>query len=163
MPRAVLHTNLFFLNRCNGVDRLEGGLRVDVGLQRGKLRDVPGHITAAEQTGQRLRDRDPAGEAGGAQLRHIPGREQQMDTPSSANHSNLAKMRAYLRTQTVEPGVMQTILGRAIDCGGIATGRLTPRIMSLPTSLARHEILMTFEFLSGEVIEEIVDGVFCGW
>jgi hypothetical protein len=38
--------------------------------------------------------------------------------------------------------------------------RLTPRIVSLPTDLARHEILMTFERLSDEAIKEIVDGVF---
>jgi AcrR family transcriptional regulator len=71
-------------------------------------------------------------------------------------HSNLADMKA----QIVDPDVMQTILGRAIDRGEIAAARLTPRIMSLPTDLARHEILMTFEPLSDEAIKEIVDEVF---
>ena len=76
------------------------------------------------------------------------------------NHSNLADLRANLRTQIGEPDVMQTILGRAIDRGEIAAARLTPRIVSLPTDLARHEILMTFERLSDEAIKEIVDGIF---
>ncbi len=75
-------------------------------------------------------------------------------------HSSLADMRAHLRAQIVEPDVMQIILGRAIDRGEIAAARLTPRIVSLPTDLARHEILMTFEPLSDEAIREIVDEVF---
>ena len=75
-------------------------------------------------------------------------------------HSNLADMRAHLRAQIVEPDVMQTILGRAIDRGEIAAARLTPRIVSLPTDLARHEILMTFRPLSDDAIKEIVDEVF---
>ena len=75
-------------------------------------------------------------------------------------HSNLADMRAHLRAQIVEPDVMQTILGRAIDRGEIAAARLTPRIVSLPTDLARHEVLMTFEPLSDDAINEIVDEVF---
>jgi AcrR family transcriptional regulator len=75
-------------------------------------------------------------------------------------HSNLANMRAHLRAQIVNSDVMQTILGRAIGRGEIAAARLTPRIVSLPTDLARHEILMTFEPLSDEAIKEIVDEVF---
>lgn len=51
-------------------------------------------------------------------------------------------------------------VGRAIERGEIAAARLTPRIVSLPTDLARHEVLMTFERLSDEAIKEIVDGVF---
>jgi len=76
------------------------------------------------------------------------------------NHSNLAELRVQLRRQIVEPDVMQTILGRAIDRGEIAAGRLTSRIVSLPTDLARHEVLMTFERLSDEAIQEIVGEVF---
>ncbi len=71
-------------------------------------------------------------------------------------HSNFADTRA----QIVDSDVMQTILGRAIDRGEIAPARLTPRIVSLPTDLARHEILMTFAPLSDEAIREIVDEVF---
>jgi hypothetical protein len=69
-------------------------------------------------------------------------------------------MRANLRAQIVDSDVMQTILGRAINRGEIAAARLTPRVVSLPTDLARHEILMTFEPLSDEAIKEIVDEVF---
>jgi AcrR family transcriptional regulator len=75
-------------------------------------------------------------------------------------HSNLAEMRAHLRAQIVDVDIMQTILNRAIARGEIAAARLTPRIVSLPTDLARHEILMTFEQLSDEAIKEIVDEVF---
>jgi AcrR family transcriptional regulator len=74
--------------------------------------------------------------------------------------SSLADIRAQLRAQIVDHDVMQTILERAIDRGQIAAARLTPRIVSLPTDLARHEILMTFEPLSDEAIREIVDDVF---
>ncbi|MEW6345910.1 MAG: TetR/AcrR family transcriptional regulator [Pseudomonadota bacterium] len=75
-------------------------------------------------------------------------------------HSNLATMRAQIRSQIVDSDVMQTILGRAIDRGEIAAARLTPRIVALPTDLARHEVLMTFEPLSDEAIREIVEDVF---
>ena len=75
-------------------------------------------------------------------------------------HSSLAEMRTQVRAQIVDSDIMQTILGRAIDRGEIAAARLTPRIVSLPTDLARHEILMTFEPLSDKAIEEIVDDVF---
>jgi AcrR family transcriptional regulator len=75
-------------------------------------------------------------------------------------HSSLADVRAHLRAQIVDSDVMQTILGRAVDRGEIATARVTPRIVSLPTDLARHEILMTFQPLSDEAIKEIVDEVF---
>lgn len=76
------------------------------------------------------------------------------------DHSNLAGLRTNLRAQILEPDIMQTILGRAVDRGEIAAARLTPRIASLPTDLARHEILMTFEPLSDEAITEIVTEVF---
>jgi hypothetical protein len=52
------------------------------------------------------------------------------------------------------------LLGRAINRGEIVAARLTPRIVLLPTDLARHEILMTFEPLSDKAINEIVDEVF---
>ena len=76
------------------------------------------------------------------------------------NQSNLADLREHIRAQIVEPDVMQTILERAIDRGEIAAARLTPRIVSLPTDLVRHEILMTFEPISDEAIYEIVDEIF---
>lgn len=71
-------------------------------------------------------------------------------------NSNFAEMRA----QIIDSGAMQTILKRAVDRGEIDAASLTPRIVSLPTDLARHEILMTFEALSDEAINEIVDEIF---
>ena len=65
-----------------------------------------------------------------------------------------------MRAQIVDSDVMQTILGRAIDRGEVAAARLTPRIVSLPIDLARHEVLMTFRPLSDEAIREIVDELF---
>ncbi len=83
-----------------------------------------------------------------------------MQNDLADSHSNLADLRTNLRAQIVEPDVMQTILGRAIERGEIIAVRLTSRIMSLPTDLARHEILMTFKPLSDEAINGIVDEVF---
>jgi AcrR family transcriptional regulator len=77
-----------------------------------------------------------------------------------AEHSNFADMRAHIRTQTVDSDVMQTILARAIERGEIGARPIAPRIVSLPTDLARHEILMTFEPLSEQAIAQIVDEVF---
>jgi AcrR family transcriptional regulator len=75
-------------------------------------------------------------------------------------HSNLATMRAHVRAQIVDSDIMQVILTRAVDRGEIDAARLTPRVVSLPTDLARHEVLMTFEPLSDKAIEEIVEEVF---
>lgn len=75
-------------------------------------------------------------------------------------HSNLAQMREDAKAQIVDVDVTQGILQRAIRRGEIMAARLTPRIASLPTDLARHEILMTFQPLSDEAIREIVDEIF---
>ena len=73
--------------------------------------------------------------------------------------SSLAEMRTQLRAE-IGSDAMQAVLRRASDRGEFAAGRLTPRITSLPTDLARHEMLMTFRPLSDEAIAEIVDEVF---
>ncbi len=75
-------------------------------------------------------------------------------------NSNLAEMRAQVRAQMAGPDVMQAMLARAVERGEIATDRLTPRIVALPTDLARHEILTTFAPLSDDAIAEIVDEIF---
>lgn len=67
---------------------------------------------------------------------------------------------AALRAQIVKPGVVEGILTRAIKRGEVDAGRLTPRIVSLPTDLARHEMLTTFAPLSDQAIDEIVDEIF---
>ena len=84
--------------------------------------------------------------------------DMQQDLPDK--QPSLAEIKADLKAQIVGPDVMQTILARAIDRGEIAAARLTPRIVSLPTDLARHEVLMTFAPLSDRAIREIVDEVF---
>ncbi len=83
-----------------------------------------------------------------------------MQKDLAAAHANLAEVRAQVKAQLVEPDVMQTVLVRAIARGEIAADRLTPRVVSLPTDLARHEILMTFAPLSEDAIRAIVDEVF---
>jgi len=55
---------------------------------------------------------------------------------------------------------MKQVLDRAIARGEIDPGRLTPRLALLPTSLARHEMMMTLKPLTDEAICEIVDQIF---
>src|ERR1700733_3966522 len=83
-----------------------------------------------------------------------------MQKDLAETRSSLADIRAQLKAEIVDSDVMQIILGRAIERGEIAAARLTPRIVSLPTDLARHEILMTFQPLSDQAIQEIVDEIF---
>jgi AcrR family transcriptional regulator len=70
--------------------------------------------------------------------------------------SNLADLRAEI----ADGALMRGILQRGIDRGEIDQERLTPRIVSLPTDLVRHEVLMTLAPPSDDVIREIVDEVF---
>lgn len=75
-------------------------------------------------------------------------------------HSNLAELRAHLRSQATGADVIATVMARAVARGEIAAERLTPRLTSLPTDLARHELLMTFAPLSEATLTEIIDEVF---
>jgi hypothetical protein len=70
--------------------------------------------------------------------------------------SNLSDVRRQFTDGEPLRGIMQ----RGIDRGEIDPDRLTPRIVTLPIDLARHEILMTLRPLSDEVIREIVEDVF---
>lgn len=70
--------------------------------------------------------------------------------------SNLVDVRGEITNSRL----IRTILDRGIKRGEVDPNRLTPRIVSLPTDLARHEILMTLEPLSDEVIREIVEEIF---
>jgi len=72
------------------------------------------------------------------------------------SNSNLADVRGRIANGRL----IRTILDRGIERGEVDPDRLTPRIVSLPTDLARHEMLMTLKPLSDEVIREIVDEVF---
>ncbi|MCF1485147.1 TetR/AcrR family transcriptional regulator [Agrobacterium vitis] len=71
------------------------------------------------------------------------------------SNSNLADIRGKIANDRL----IRTILDRGVERGEIDPSRLTPRIVSLPTDLARHEMLMTLKPLSDEVILEIVEEV----
>jgi AcrR family transcriptional regulator len=74
----------------------------------------------------------------------------------AAEGTNLAAVKA----QVVGARLMEEILQRAVARGEVDPTRLTPRIVSVATDLARHEFLMTFAPLSEKAVEEIVDDVF---
>lgn len=57
------------------------------------------------------------------------------------------------------PSGMQQILGHAEERGEVDLSRLSPRVVELPLSLARHELLMTLNGVPDRVIDEIVDDV----
>ncbi|WP_418883892.1 TetR-like C-terminal domain-containing protein [Allorhizobium ampelinum] len=65
----------------------------------------------------------------------------------------------HRRGKIANDRLIRTILDRGVERGEIDPSRLTPRIVSLPTDLARHEMLMTLKPLSDEVILEIVEEV----
>jgi AcrR family transcriptional regulator len=67
---------------------------------------------------------------------------------------------ADLRAQITNEALMRSILQRGIDRGEIDPTRLTPRIVTLPTDLGRHEMLMTLAPLSDAAIRDIVDEIF---
>ncbi|WP_371819015.1 TetR-like C-terminal domain-containing protein [Gluconobacter sp. P1C6_b] len=67
---------------------------------------------------------------------------------------------ADIRARIVDGSQFHAVIGRAIERGEIDPARLTPRIVSLPLDLARHEMIMTFQPLSDDAIREIVDGIF---
>jgi len=70
--------------------------------------------------------------------------------------SNLADM----REEITNGSLIRTILDRGIERGEINPECLTPRIVALPTDLARHEALMTLTPLSDDAVREIVEDIF---
>jgi AcrR family transcriptional regulator len=67
---------------------------------------------------------------------------------------------ADLRAEITNDRTIRAVLQRAIERGEVDPDRLTPRIVALPTDLARHEMLMTLKPLPDEVIREIVEDIF---
>ena len=55
---------------------------------------------------------------------------------------------------------LNTVLLRGVARGELDASKLTPRIMSLPADLLRHEVMMTLRPVAQTVIEEIVDDIF---
>ena len=73
-------------------------------------------------------------------------------------HSNFSAIKSQIGLHHRPP--TEDILDRAVARGEIDPLRLTPRLASLPTDLARHEIMITLEPLSEAAILEIVDQIF---
>jgi len=69
--------------------------------------------------------------------------------------TNNRRIRAFLDRSEIH-----AVFERGVARGEIDPARLTPRIVALPTDLARHEMLMSFQPLSDEAIHEIVDDIF---
>jgi AcrR family transcriptional regulator len=69
---------------------------------------------------------------------------------------------AELRQQLIGGRVsrLETVIEKAVERGEIDPARLTPRIMTLPFDLFRHELLMTLKPVPESVIVEIVDEIF---
>jgi AcrR family transcriptional regulator len=67
---------------------------------------------------------------------------------------------AGIRSEIGDDRRIREILDRGVERGEVDPSRLTPRIVALPTDLARHEILMTREPLSDEIIRQIVEEIF---
>ncbi len=55
---------------------------------------------------------------------------------------------------------LREILHRAVRRGEIDPTLLSPRVMTLPLDLARHEMLLTFKPVTPQAINEIIDEVF---
>jgi AcrR family transcriptional regulator len=67
---------------------------------------------------------------------------------------------ADLRSKIARRGLFENVLQRGIARGEIDPKKLTPRIVSLPIDLLRHEAMMTFKPVPETVIAEILDDIF---
>ncbi|REF84532.1 TetR family transcriptional regulator [Methylovirgula ligni] len=67
---------------------------------------------------------------------------------------------SWLRSRVGDRSLVENILKRGVERGEIDPARLTPRIASLATDLARHEAIMRLDRIPDAVINEIVDEIF---
>jgi AcrR family transcriptional regulator len=67
---------------------------------------------------------------------------------------------AYLHAQQAGAEAMEAILRAAAARGEVRLDRIPPRVASLPTDLARHELLFRRTAVPGDVLAAIVDDVF---
>jgi AcrR family transcriptional regulator len=69
---------------------------------------------------------------------------------------------AALREQAIagDQGTMQAILDRAAARGELDPDGLTSRMVSLPTDLVRHDLIMTLAPVPDDTLVEIVDKIF---
>ncbi|MFI0483719.1 TetR/AcrR family transcriptional regulator [Actinomadura sp. 9N215] len=56
--------------------------------------------------------------------------------------------------------LIESVVNRAVERGEIDASKVTPRIVSLPYDLLRHEALMNVEPMSPAAVREIVDTIF---
>jgi AcrR family transcriptional regulator len=56
--------------------------------------------------------------------------------------------------------VVERVISRAVERGEVDPARLTPRIIDLPFSLFRHEMMMTLKPVPDHVLRQIVDDIF---
>jgi AcrR family transcriptional regulator len=61
---------------------------------------------------------------------------------------------------TIIPDVMMSLLNRAAARGEIQLARITPRMAAVPGDLLRHQLLLSKEPATDEVLIEIVDDIF---
>jgi AcrR family transcriptional regulator len=55
---------------------------------------------------------------------------------------------------------VELLMSRAVERGEVDPAKLTPRVVSVPFDLLRHELLMTLKSVPDDVIVSIVDEVF---
>jgi len=82
----------------------------------------------------------------------------QMGEYFSETNTSLADLRASLLQGNHSQ--LDAVLARGVERGEIDRSKLTPRIVSLPVDLLRHEVLMTLKPVPNAVIAGVVDEIF---
>lgn len=80
----------------------------------------------------------------------------EMSADLARERSNFIQLKAKITGRSLVAEILQ----RGVDRGEIDPAKLTPRIASLPTDLARHEVMMTLDRISDAAIDEILDQIF---
>jgi hypothetical protein len=97
-------------------------------------------------------ERGKQGDAGGERRDHDDVVEASLDADFS--------LIRLAPPDTGTPSMMTTIIQRAVERGEIDPVRLSPRIVSLPVDLVRHDLIMTRAPVPDETLVEIVDRIF---
>ena len=82
----------------------------------------------------------------------------QMEQHAGGARYTIAELRLAVMGRESDP--LDDILERAISRGEIDPRKLTTRVRNLALDLVRHDMLMTFQRTSQEMITEIVDEIF---
>lgn len=83
----------------------------------------------------------------------------QMSADLANTESSIGSIREEMRKR-IGLDHARSILERGVARGEIDPKKLTPRIVSLPVDLMRHEIIMTSKPISEQAIAEILDDIF---